>query len=135
MRHFLILLLIFFSNCSFYKKEIQFSGNWKRVQITRSLSNDTLNYENPIELLSFRTDNLVFYYNNLYQYEFNSDYDSLYLMYLDSVGTGSYVRRFKVDFIDLNTMKFSYIRKLVDTLSYEPFDMIYTTTFKKDLVE
>ena len=56
-------------------------------------------------------------------------------MYLDSVGTGSYVRRFKVDFIDLNTMKFSYIRKLVDTLSYEPFDMIYTTTFKKDLVE
>tara|TARA_B100001996_G_C18504098_1_gene532628 strand:- start:300 stop:707 length:408 start_codon:yes stop_codon:yes gene_type:complete len=135
MRYFSILIILFFSNCNFDKKEIEFSGNWKRVQMTRGLFDDTINYENPIELLSFRSDNLVFYYNNLYQYEFNSDYDSMYLMYFDSVGTGSYVRRFKVEFTDLNTMKFSFIRKLIDTTSLEPFDMIYTTTFKKDLFE
>ena len=133
MRYFLVLVILF-SNCNFNKKEVQFSGNWKRVQMTSELFDDTIKYENPIELLSFRSDNLVFYYRNLYQYEFDSDYDSLYLQYLDSVGTRSYVRVFKVDFIDLNTMNFSYVRKLVDTVSLKPVDMIYTVTFEKDLL-
>ena len=133
MRYFLVLVILF-SNCNFNKKEVQFSGNWKRVQLTSELFDDTIKYENPIELLSFRSDNLVFYYRNLYQYEFDPDYDSLYLQYLDSVGTRSYVRVFKVDFIDLNTMNFSYVRKLVDTVSLKPVDMIYTVTFEKDLV-
>ena len=134
MRYFLVVIILFLSNCNFKKKDIQFSGNWKRIQMTRELYNDTIKYETPIELLSFKADNLVFYYNQLYQYRFDPDYDSLYLQYLDSVGTDSYVRVFKVDFIDLNTMNFAYARKLVDTVSLEPFNMIYTVTFEKDLI-
>ena len=133
MRYFLVLVMLFFSKCNFYKKEVHFSGNWKRVQMTSELFKDTIKYENPIELLSFKSDNLVFYYQNLYQYKFDSDYDSLYLQYLDSVGTESYVRVFKVEFVDLNTMNFSYVRKLVDTVSLKPVDKIYTVTFEKDL--
>ena len=102
--------------------------------MARELFNDTIKYETPIELLSFKADNLVFYYNQLYQYRFDSDYDSLYLQYLDSVGTDSYVKYLKKNFIDLHTMNFSYARKLVDTISLEPFNMIYTVTFEKDLI-
>ena len=134
MRYFLVVVILFLSNCNFKKKDIQFSGNWTRILMTRELYDDTIKYETPIELLSFKADNLVFYYNQLYQYRFDPDYDSLYLQYLDSVGTDSYVRVFKVDFIDLNTMNFSYARKLVDTVSLEPFNMIYTVTFEKDLI-
>ena len=134
MRYFLVVVILFLSNCNFKKKDIQFSGNWKRIQMTRELYNDTIKYETPIELLSLKADNLVFYYNQLYQYRFDPNYDSLYLQYLDSVGTDSYVRVFKVDFIDLNTMNFAYARKLVDTVSLEPFNMIYTVTFEKDLI-
>ena len=134
MRYFLVVVMLFLSNCNFNKKDTQFSGNWKRTLMASELFNDTIKYETPIELLSFKADNLVFYYNQLYQYRFDSDYDSLYLQYQDSVGTDSYVRVFKVDFIDLHTMNFSYARKLVDTVSLEPFNMIYTVTFEKDLI-
>ena len=58
MRYFLVVVMLFFSNCNFNKKDIQFSGNWKRTQMTRELYNDTIKYETPIELLSFKADTL-----------------------------------------------------------------------------
>ena len=35
MRYFLVVVMLFLSNCNFNKKDTQFSGNWKRTLMAR----------------------------------------------------------------------------------------------------
>ena len=132
MRYFFFILIIFFSNCNSSKSiedEGRFQGDWNRIKL--EVNEEEVEMQ-PNRIISFRSDNFVFYFNELYKFEHHLTYDSLYLIYPDSLGTDSYVRRFKVEFLDLNKMSLAYKRKMFkDTISFEPLFINYKATYEK----
>ena len=65
-------------------------------------------------IISFRSDNLVFYFNTLMVYKLKED--SLYLTYEEN--PEQIIRAFKIDFIDQDHINLSYLRKVqVDSFS------------------
>ena len=59
-------------------------------------------------IISFRSDNLVFYFNTLMVYELEDD--SLFLAYEEN--PEQIIRSFKIDFIDSDHINLSYLRKV-----------------------
>ncbi len=59
-------------------------------------------------IISFRSDNLVFYFNTLMVYELEDD--SLFLAYEEN--PEQIIRAFKIDFIDSDHINLSYLRKV-----------------------
>ena len=69
---YLVSLLLFFilSSCS-NQESFQFSGDWKLQSL--SADNEIIPFAEPAPVTSFRSDNLVFYYNTLMRYELTND--------------------------------------------------------------
>ncbi len=101
-------LIITFS-CS---KPIELKGDWKMNVLLENNTEKPLPVQPPI--ISFRSDNLVFYFNTLMVYKLKED--SLYLTYEEN--PEQIIRAFKIDFIDQDHINLSYLRKVqVDSFS------------------
>jgi hypothetical protein len=104
MRHiicFFILIITF--SCS---KPIELKGDWK----VNALMVDNIKKENvpKFPMISFRSDNLVFYFNTLWVYEI--DGDSLFLAYQEK--PEKIAQAFKIDLIDHNHFNLNYSRRI-----------------------
>ena len=100
-------LIITFS-CS---KPIELKGDWK----VNALVIDNIKKENvpKFPIISFRSDNLVFYFNTLWVYEL--DGDSLFLAYPEK--PEKIAKAFKIDFINQDQINLNYSRKVaVDSI-------------------
>ncbi len=98
---FFILIITF--SCS---KPIELKGDWK---MNVFLENN-IEKEAPVQppIISFRSDNFVFYFNALMVYELEND--SLFLAYEEN--PEQIIRAFKIDFIDQDHINLSYLRKV-----------------------
>jgi len=105
--YFFVLIITF--SCS---KPIELKGDWE----ANALIIDNIKREDFPEfpIISFRSDNLVFYFNTLMVYKLKED--SLYLTYEEN--PEQIIRAFKIDFIDQDHINLSYLRKVqVDSFS------------------
>ena len=105
--YFFTLIIIF--SCS---KPIKLKGDWKM----NVLLENNIEKPSPVQppIISFRSDNLVFYFNTLMVYELEDD--SLFLAYEEN--PEQIIRAFKIDFIDQDHINLSYLRKVqVDSFS------------------
>ena len=105
--YFFTLIIIF--SCS---KPIELKGDWKM----NVLLENNIEKPSPVQppIISFRSDNLVFYFNTLMVYKLKED--SLYLTYEEN--PEQIIRAFKIDFIDQDHINLSYLRKVqVDSFS------------------
>ena len=132
MRYFFFILIIFFSSCNsnkFTEDKSVFTGDWKRTHLTRDGENVDITLDSYI---SFRSDNLMFYFNRLVTFDYHSNYDSLFLLSTEEEDSGAYVRRFKVDFTDVDQISLTFKRKMLkDTVTLDEFWMIYKATYEK----
>ena len=99
--YFFTLIIIF--SCS---KPIELKGDWKM----NVLLENNIEKPSPVQppIISFRSDNLVFYFNTLMVYELEDD--SLFLAYEEN--PEQIIRAFKIDFIDSDHINLSYLRKV-----------------------
>ena len=99
--YFFTLIITF--SCS---KPIELKGDWKM----NVLLENNVEKEAPVQppIISFRSDNLVFYFNTLMVYELEND--SLFLAYEEN--PEQIIRAFKIDFIDQDHINLSYLRKV-----------------------
>jgi len=99
--YFFTLIITF--SCS---KPIELKDDWK---MNVFLENN-VEKEAPVQppIMSFRSDNLVFYFNTLMVYELEGD--SLFLAYEEN--PEQIIRAFKIDFIDQDHINLSYLRKV-----------------------
>ena len=99
--YFFTLIITF--SCS---KPIELKGDWK---MNVFLENN-VEKEAPVQppIMSFRSDNLVFYFNTLMVYELEGD--SLFLAYEEN--PEQIIRAFKIYFIDQDHINLSYLRKV-----------------------
>ena len=105
--YFFTLIITF--SCS---KPIELKGDWKMNVLLENNTEKPLPVQPPI--ISFRSDNLVFYFNTLMVYKLKED--SLYLTYEEN--PEQIIRAFKIDFIDQDHINLSYLRKVqVDSFS------------------
>ncbi len=121
---YLVSLLLFFilSSCS-NQESFQFSGDWKLQSL--SADNEIIPFSEPAPVTSFRSDNLVFYYNTLMRYELTND--SLKLFDEES---GVLVRDFKIDFENQDQFSLTFLRKIqVDSINYS--FITYNSQWKK----
>ncbi len=105
--YFFTLIIIF--SCS---KPIELKGDWKM----NVLLENNIEKPSPVQppIISFRSNNLVFYFNTLMVYKLKED--SLYLTYEEN--PEQIIRAFKIDFIDQDHINLSYLRKVqVDSFS------------------
>jgi len=108
---FFILIITF--SCS---KPIELKGDWK----VNALVVDNIKRENvpKFPIISFRSDNLVFYFGTLWTYELEGD--SLFLAYQEE--PEKIAQALKIDFIDNNHINLNYSRRIaVDSI----LDFIY----------
>tara|TARA_Y100001936_G_C15928295_1_gene587924 strand:+ start:287 stop:625 length:339 start_codon:yes stop_codon:yes gene_type:complete len=90
----------------------KFSGDWKLESL--NADEESIPFPEPGPITSFRSDNLVFYYNTLMRYEIKED--SL-ILYDEQAGTIS--RRFKYEFNNENVFTLNFIRRVrVDSLEF-----------------
>ncbi len=105
--YFFTLIVTF--SCS---KPIELKGDWKM----NVLLENNIEKPSPVQppIISFRSDNFVFYFNALMVYELEND--SLFLAYEEN--PEQIIRAFKIDFIDQDHINLSYLRKVqVDSFS------------------
>ena len=102
--YFFTLIIIF--SCS---KPIELKGDWKM----NVLLENNIEKPSPVQppIISFRSDNLVFYFNTLMVYELEDD--SLFLAYEEN--PEQIIRAFKIDFIDSDHINLSYLRKVLQS--------------------
>ena len=102
--YFFILIITF--SCSKPIKPIELKGDWK----ANTLIVDNIKSEDFPEfpIISFRSDNLVFYFNTLWVYEIQGD--SLFLAYQEE--PEKIAQAFKIDFIDANHINLNYSRRI-----------------------
>lgn len=127
--------MIIFSSCSFDKSssnKSDLTGDWKIMNLTKDGEEAPGETIRSFPIISFRSDSLVFYFNTLFKFEYDSSRDSLFLTYPDSIGTGSYARKFKVNFLELNKMSLTYARKIInDTISLSTHDIFYNAIYER----
>ncbi len=70
-KFFYIISLLVFYSCSESKK-LNFSGDWKLVSMYQDNSPISIEHLNA-KTTSFKSDNLVFYFNRLMRYEILND--------------------------------------------------------------
>ena len=101
LQYFFTLIIIV--SCS---KPIELKGDWKM----NVLLENNIEKPSPVQppIISFRSDNLVFYFNTLMVYELEDD--SLFLAYEEN--PEQIIRAFKIDFIDSDHINLSYLRKV-----------------------
>jgi len=105
MRHLILFVLIILLSCSSTENNT-FSGDWKLVNLFRD--NEAIpSLEGPTIISSFRSDNLVFYYNALMYYKVNGDSLFLYDEQTNELG-----RAFKYEFMDDGMLSLKFNRKL-----------------------
>tara|TARA_B100000586_G_scaffold44588_1_gene28876 strand:- start:193 stop:570 length:378 start_codon:yes stop_codon:yes gene_type:complete len=99
--YFVVLIVTF--SCS---KQIELKGDWK----INALVIDNIERKEVPEfpIISFRSDNLVFYFNTLWVYEIQGD--SLFLAYQEE--PEKIAQAFKIDFIDANHINLNYSRRI-----------------------
>lgn len=99
--YFFTLIITF--SCS---KPIELKGDWK----VNALMVDNIKRENvpKFPIISFRSDNLVFYFGTLWVYEI--DGDSLFLAYQEE--PEKIAQAFKIDLIDHDHFNLNYLRKI-----------------------
>ena len=99
--YFFTLIITF--SCS---KPIELKGDWK----VNALVVDNIKRENvpKFPIISFRSDNLVFYFGTLWVYELEGD--SLFLAYQEE--PEKIAQAFKIDFIDNNHINLNYSRRI-----------------------
>ena len=109
----LVSLLLFFILMSCSNQDVpKFSGDWKLESL--NADEESIPFPEPGPITSFRSDNLVFYYNKLMRYEIKED--SL-ILYDEQAGTIS--RRFKYEFNNENEFTLNFIRRVrVDSLEF-----------------
>ena len=103
---FFILIITF--SCS---KPIELKGDWK---MNVFLENN-VEKEAPVQppIMSFRSDNLVFYFGTLWTYKLEGD--SLFLAYQEE--PEKIAQALKIDFIDHNHINLNYSRRIaVDSI-------------------
>ena len=112
MQHLVSLLLFFILMSCSNQEAPKFSGDWKLESL--NADEESIPFPEPGPITSFRSDNLVFYYNTLMRYEIKED--SL-ILYDEQVGTIS--RRFKYEFNNENEFTLNFIRRVrVDSLEF-----------------
>ena len=103
---FFILIITF--SCS---KPIELKGDWK----VNALVVDNIKRENvpKFPIISFRSDNLVFYFGTLWTYELEGD--SLFLAYQEE--PDKIAQALKIDFIDDDHINLNYSRRIENNYS------------------
>ncbi|MDG2342645.1 MAG: hypothetical protein P8L24_06260 [Cytophagales bacterium] len=105
MRHLILFVLFILLSCSSTENNT-FSGDWKLVNLFRD--NEAIpSLEGPTIISSFRSDNLVFYYNALMYYKVQNDSLFLYDEQTNELG-----RAFKYEFMDDGMLSLKFNRKL-----------------------
>lgn len=123
MQYLVSLLLFFiFISCS-TQEPFKFSGDWKLESLYAD--SETIPFPEPAPVTSFRSDDLVFYYNTLMRYKLNND--SLKLFDEES---GVLVRNFKIDFESQDQFSLTFLRKIqIDSANYS--FVTYNSLWKK----
>ena len=127
MRYLISLLLLFIVLSCSNKENYEFSGDWKLITLYETVygEEDNKPFPEPAPTISFRSDNLVFYYNTLMSYEIKGD---SMILYDDRTKTVS--RKFKYKFYNQDEFSFSFIRKLkVDSIGI--LDINYKSIWSK----
>jgi len=118
----LVGLFILFS-CSSLEKD-NFSGDWKLVNLFRD--NEAIpSLEGPTTITSFRSDNLVFYYNTLMYYKVQDD-----SLFLYDEQTNDLSRAFKYEFMDDDILSLNFSRK-IKLDSVKTTEIIYESIWSK----
>lgn len=118
----LVGLFILFS-CSSSEKD-NFSGDWKLVNLFRD--NEAIpSLEGPTTITSFRSDNLVFYYNTLMYYKVQDD-----SLFLYDEQTNDLSRAFKYEFMDDDILSLNFSRK-IKLDSVKTTEIIYESIWSK----
>ncbi len=123
MKHFFYIssLLVFFS-CTENKK-LNFSGDWKLVSMYQDNSPISIEHLNA-KTTSFKSDNLVFYFNRLMRYEILNDSVFFYVEESNEIA-----RKFKYK-IENDVMSLTYLRKVkIDSVNTKK--IIYESNWKK----
>jgi len=98
---FFILIITF--SCS---KPIELKGDWKVNALV--IDNITKKTVPRFPIMSFRSDNLVFYFGTLWIYEIQGD--SIFLAYQEE--PTKIAQAFKIDFVDHNHINLNYSRRI-----------------------
>jgi len=106
MRHLISLVGLFILlSCSSSEKN-NFSGDWELVNLFRD--NEAIpSLEGPTIISSFRSENLVFYYNTLMYYKVQDDS----LFFYDEQ-TNDLSRAFKYEFMEGDILSLKFNRKM-----------------------
>ena len=107
LMRYLILLVGFFIllSCSSSKKNT-FSGEWGLINLFRD-NEEIPSLDGPKIITSFRSDNLVFYYNTLMYYKIQDD-----SLFLYDEQTNNLARAFKYEFMDDDILSLKFNRKM-----------------------
>mgnify|MGYP006098242661 CR=1 FL=1 len=122
---YLFILIIIFSCSS--TSEVSLEGKWEQNLLLEDYEEKVVE-PGSVPLISFQSDNLVFYYNNLMVYELTDD--SLYLAHEEY--PTDIVRSFKIDFLDSEHFNLTYLRKIeMDTFPKYFRSIIYQSQWSK----
>jgi len=123
-----IFLLLIFISCS-PKKDFVLGGDWKLENIFKEgekvICKTPSGDDCPVMITSYRSDNLVFFYNNLLTY--NLEGDSLFFF---NEQTGKLQNAFRLKIIDDKNYSLTFIRRLkID--STNTIDITYKSLWSK----
>jgi|TARA_B110000438_G_scaffold295008_1_gene337328 hypothetical protein len=122
---YLFILIIIFSCSS--TSEVSLEGKWEQNLLLEDYEEKVIE-PGSVPIISFQSDNLVFYYNNLMVYELTDD--SLYLAHEEY--PTDIVRSFKIDFLDSEHFNLTYLRKIeMDTFPKYFRSIIYKSQWSK----
>mgnify|MGYP003388687491 FL=1 len=122
---YLFILIIIFSCSS--TSEVSLEGKWEQNLLLEDYEEKVIE-PGSVPIISFQSDNLVFYYNNLMVYELTDD--SLYLAHEEY--PTDIVRSFKIDFLDSEHFNLTYLRKIeMDTFPKYFRSIIYQSQWSK----
>lgn len=106
LMRYLILLVVLFTLLSCSSEKKYFSGDWKLVDLFRD--NEAIpSLEGPTMITSFKSDNLVFYYNTLMKYKIQND-----SLFLYDEQTNDLARAFKYEFMEDDILSLKFNRKM-----------------------
>tara|TARA_B110000263_G_scaffold177740_1_gene155463 strand:- start:519 stop:1076 length:558 start_codon:yes stop_codon:yes gene_type:complete len=127
MREIIYLFILILSFSCSSTSENSLEGKWKQYLLLEDFE-EKLVEPGSVPLISFKSENLVFYYNNLMVYKLT--YDSLFLAheeYPDDV-----IRSFKIDFLDSEHFNLTFLRKIeMDTFPKYYRSIIYQSQWSK----
>ena len=122
---YLFILILTFSCLSTSENSLE--GKWKQNLLLEDFEEKIVE-PGSVPLISFRSDNLIFYYNSLMVYKLVGD--SLYLAHEEY--PENIVRNFKIDFLDREHFNLTYLRKIeIDTFPKYFRSIVYQSQWSK----